>query len=96
MRGKRIPPKEPVDGILSTKTRISVGDEDETTVLGFRCWRCRHMLPDLYRVDRGDDAGSLWVGADTEGPWWRWDGTILRPTRTHLTQRQRLQEHAAT
>src|SRR5687768_8002779 len=94
MRGKRVPPKEPVDGILqSTKTRYTVSRKDDATVLLFRCARCRHMLAELIRLDESD-ACSVWIGGGMEGPWWSWDGNILRPTTTHLEERQRLHEHA--
>ena len=88
MRGKRLSPEEPVDGILQHPINKGEG----TTVLPFRCSRCRHMLPDLWRLDQSDDAGRLWIRADTESPLWRWDGNVLRPTRLHLDVRQRLQE----
>jgi hypothetical protein len=94
MPKKRIPPNEPVDGILQiTKTHSSVNTWDDATVLRFKCSRCRHTLPDLLRLNEGD-TGRLWIEANTEGPWWRWDGNILRPTTTHLKERQRLHEHA--
>ena len=90
MRGKRVPPKEPVDGLVqptNTRERIKVA---EGTIVDFRCSRCRQRLPELICVDHENGADRLWIRAYMAGPWWRWDGNVLRPTQLHREERQRL------
>jgi hypothetical protein len=94
MPRKRLPPKEPVDGILRTTNAHPTSEDHYTSVL-FNCGRCRQRLPDLIRYD-ADGISDLWIKSDIAGPLWRWDGAILRPTRTHLDERHRRHELART
>jgi hypothetical protein len=94
----RLPLTEPVHGVLQcTKTHFN--REDDLISVRFSCSRCGQALPDLIRsLSQPPRGGSnaLWIASAYEGPWWRSDGDILRPTKRHLEERQGAREHART
>jgi hypothetical protein len=108
MRGKQLPPREPVHALLRDIKRKPFPFPD-VTIVAVHCPCCGQGLPDLLRIPRSlsnppstffqppqvVSPNDLYIQRGEVHGWIR-DGTTLRPTRYHLKQQQRAQEDVRT
>jgi len=95
MRGKRLPPKEPVDAKLKDIKRQHYASP-EITIVVVQCGRCGQGLVNLLRIPAsrfGQPSSAIGpqvlclAGDEVAG--WRLDGNTLRATTYHLKQQRR-------
>jgi hypothetical protein len=91
MTRKTLPSPGPTVGVLRvTKSRFN--QDDSMAIWRFNCGHCGQKLPELIRSSKVlpyGDVVEIWIETMIAGPWWRWDGDILRPTKLHIEERKK-------